>query len=857
MVRYVWLCAATALFADALPVFGQSPGAQPPAAVTAVPLGAGSITLDGRLDEDVWTHAEAASDFTMREPSEGVPASERTEVRFVYTADALYVGARMMTSDPSTLRRLVARRDSRTPSERLVVSFDPRLDRTTAYTFEATPGGVRSDWFHGADREGALDRSYDPVWELSTRVDESGWTAEFRIPFSQLRFNPGRVQTWGLNVVRHVPSRNEESYWVLVPRNATGWSSRMGQLSGLESIGRTRRIEVLPYLAAGATRRGEVDPDDPFAERATAHVRAGADVKVGLGPHLTLDATINPDFGQVEADPAEVNLTAFETFFSERRPFFVEGRNLFGLRSTFYSRRIGARPPLRAQAAFAERPENSTILGAAKLTGRLPSGLSIGVLGALTAEESVRTFEPEAGAFGQQVVAPRTVFAVATAQQELGRDRSTLSLALTGVDRQLTAGSPLAEVVADQAVTGAVDGRWRWAGGAYDVSAYLGFSHIRGDARAIHRQQLSSRRYFQRPDADHVVVDPTRTSMSGIQAGINHSKMAGSWLWDIDFIYESPGQELNDIGRMGNTDDQAVFAGARYRQTEPSAWLHNWTVGAFHAIEGNTGGVRTSQVASLFGLATFKNFWRAELELSIQPRAWSDSQTRGGPLMQTARAHGLAWDLTGNPGSRTQWSLSWRGRRDELEGWFSSFNGELSVRPGTRWEFSIRPRYSRSDVSRQYVTSISDAAAVSTFGTRYVFARLDRTDVVAQMRASLALGPDLTLETYVEPFVASGTYSGYGDLTAPRTFVLATYDATGSNTYDGPTPDFHVRSFRSNAVLRWEWRPGSTLFLVWQQNRFGPGPLDVQARPIGLWRAAREAGDHFLAVKFSYWLPVG
>ncbi len=826
--------------------------------------------LDGRLDEAAWAAAEPAGGFVLREPTEGVPAPERTEVRFLYTHAALYVGARMYSADPAAVRRLVARRDREIPSEQLIVSLDTRADRRTAYTFAVTPGGVRSDYFHPGDFEDARDYSFDPVWEAATAVDSLGWAAEIRIPFTQLRFNPGREQVWGVNLVRHVPARNEEAFWVLVRRNETGWSSRMGRLEGIADIPPARRLELAPYVAANGTRAGTVDAADPFAERYDLGGRVGGDLKMGLGPNLTLDATFNPDFGQVEADPAEVNLTAFETFFSERRPFFIEGSDLFGGRGTFYSRRIGATPPGAGGGDYAESADNTTILGATKVTGRLPSGLAIGALSAVTARETVRTYDATAGTYGRDAVAPFTAYGIVTARQELGRDRSTLAATVTAVERDVDPGSALAAAVARRAYTGLVDGRLRWAGGRYDASAYLGYSYVAGDSFAILGQQLASRRYYQRPDADHVELDPGRTSLTGITAGINHSKLAGNWLWDIDYTHESPGLELNDIGALGSADDRGLSGDIRYRQTKPGRVLHNSSLGVFGEGGWNFGGVRTFTIFGLFGSATFKNFWTADYEVDYFLRALSDDFTRGGPLMRRPHSWQAFAGLSSRQGARTQWRVTANGGRDELGGRFVSASARLAARPGTQWEISLTPRYTDRVTARQYVATRGGGSA-ATFGGRYIFARIERSEVVAQLRLSYAIQPDLTLESYLEPFASSGRYRGFGELAAARSFDLRTYGTAagttitrnGDTTYtvtDGasqfgfPVPDFDVRSLRSNVVLRWEWQPGSTLFLVWQQNRFRRGIPRSDVGADGLWDAFQAPGDHFLALKVSYWI---
>ena len=467
-----------------------SPGAAQ--TIEAVRILGTSPRLDGRLTEDLWTTAPALTGLLQRDPNEGVPATERTEVRFAYDDDALYVGARMFSTAPGSIRALVTRHDREGSSEQLIVSLDTHHDRRTAYTFAVTPASVRIDYYHPSDDEDSRDDGFDPVWQAQARIDSLGWTAEMRIPFSQLRFTAAEAQLWGVNVVRSVPAKNERSYWALVRRDEPGWASRMGTLTGIRDVRPSRRIEILPYLAVDSRLQNEIDRADPFARTHETNTRVGADLKLGLGPSFTLDVTLNPDFGQVEADPAEVNLTAFETFFDERRPFFAEGAELLEGRGLFYSRRIGAPPPGDPGADYSERIEHTSILGAAKLTGRTASKLAVSALAAVTQRERVRTFDATSRTFGDVVVAPLAGYAVVGAQQQFGASGSTLGGVLTAVHRDLEEGSALANVVTRDAFSGIVEGRIRWAGGKYDASANLGFTHVRGDSGAILALQQSS-----------------------------------------------------------------------------------------------------------------------------------------------------------------------------------------------------------------------------------------------------------------------------------------------------------------------------------------------------------------------------
>ena len=887
MVHALTLCVA------ALPALNMQTDSGAAKRVRAAQVAGGTVHVDGRLAEAAWHGAEAASDFIQREPAEGSPASERTEVRVLYDEDALYVGARMYSRRPGAVRALVTRRDREGSSEQLVVSLDTYRDRRTAYTFAVTPAGVRIDYYHPSDFEDASDYSFDPVWEAATTIDSLGWAAELRIPFSQLRFNARPEQVWGINLARKVPAANEVAYWILVPRNATGWASRFGELVGIAGIRPSRRLELVPYVASDATLKPVDDPRDPFSANRTAAVRAGGDVKMGLGPGLTLDATINPDFGQVEADPAEVNLSAFETFFDERRPFFVEGAQLFQPPGPgwFYSRRIGAPARASPDADYVDETPRTTILGAAKVTGRLQSGLSVAVLAALTDREysrfvdTARVVTLPDGTNGNVprraasvIVAPRSAYGVVRLQQQFGANASTAGLIVTGLRRDLSARDFAAGVVTRDAYSGGVDWRLRWKKGEYDWSGYAGVSHVAGDTAALSEIQRSSRHYFQRPDADHVEFDPLRRTLSGFTAGTGISKLAGNWRWDVDVGTESPGFELNDVGRMSTADDVDLFATLRYLHTRPGRRLHNWEVDVAGGQSWNYGGLRTSTFVELNADATLKNFWELDAEAWFVPRALDDLLTRGGPVMERGRRSGSCLSLETSSRHKTQWEVGGCFERDELGGSIHDTNASLSFRPGTQWELSVEPSYFERVDARQYVTTLARAAgADDTYGNRYVFAFVDRSQLAVRARANYAVTPDLTVESYAEPFVSSGRYSRFGELAAAGSRFLRTYgtnrtgitrtddgsyavtDTLASGSVDAFTldnSDFDVLSFRSNVVVRWEWRAGSALYLVWQQDRHADDEVARAVAPRRLWRAVQTRGANLFAVKVTYWLPV-
>ncbi|MCB2206640.1 carbohydrate binding family 9 domain-containing protein [bacterium] len=829
--------------------------------------------IDGKLDEDCWRSAPRTSGFHQREPVEGKPATLRTEVMFCYDDRALYIGAIMYVDDPAEIQSTLSRRDNTGNSARIIISLDTYRDRRTAYTYGVTADGVRFEYYHAEDDEFSRDYSYDPVWEARVQRGEKAWTAELRIPFSQLRFNERDVQIWGLNMNRYVPSRNEDDYWVLVPKNVSGWSSRFGTLEGIRGITPSSRIELTPYAVADLTlRRAEV-PGNPYDKSTMWHAATGMDVKMGLGPNLTLDATINPDFGQVEADPADVNLSAYETYYSERRPFFIEGNQLLRGEGPdyFYSRRIGAPAHLTPRAQYHETPTNSTILGAGKISGRLANGLSFGALTAVTEREFVETYDPSTGRYGSEEVDPLSGFGVVRLQQEFGPDASTVGIALTGVERDLT--SPAAEaLLARQAVTGGADWKLRFDHGGFEIGGHAGFSHLRGSEAAMLRVQQSSAHYFQRPDADHISLD-TATSLSGYSLGLSVEKNSGEhWLWELGGSAESPGFEINDVGRLQAADDIDSWMEVTYRENMPSALLHNYRF-VFTGSRGwNFGGINQYTNLGLSAEATLKNFWNAALYFDYGLRALSDYLTRGGPLMETGAGWNVGFSLNNNFADDFRWQGYASYFFDEFDSWGYDIGGWIGLRTSGRLEMTVTPGYNRSVSTRQFV-GIFDNGPAATYGSRYVFSTIDRATLYARFRINYAFTPDLTLEVYAEPFAASGKYLSFGELPAARSADLDVYGSEGSSiqkdetiglytvtdargSFAFPDPDFNVLSFRSNIVLRWEWMRGSTLFFVWQQDRYNYDRKGNIISPVDLFQSFDTPGANFIAVKLTYWLPL-
>jgi hypothetical protein len=869
-VVMLWVAVSAARLAAAQTPAGTDAGAKQATAVRTAAV----IDLDGHLNEEAWQRAVPVTDFIQKEPIEGAAPTERMDVRFLYDDKALYVGARMHSVEPSAIQAPLGRRDRAEQAEHILVSLDTFHDRRTAYAFGVTASGVRLDRFYPADDTAEFVEGYDPVWEAKAAIGATGWTAELWIPLSQLRFTDRPQQVWGLNIQRFTPTLNEENYWAPVPRTEKGWASHFGELHGIRDLPTVRRIEVAPYVAGTAIVSSAArDVGNPFSSGQEFSGQAGADLKVGIGPNLTLDVTVNPDFGQVEADPAEVNLSAFQTRFPEKRPFFTEGAQLLAIahQNVFYSRRIGARPSGPAPGDYVNYPSASTIVAAGKLTGRLRSGTSIGMLSAVTDEESADVSNLAAPGVQRVRVAARTLYSVARVQQEFGRSASTVSVMAAAVHRDLKDGDPLTSLLTRNAVLAGADTLLRLKGGEYEVVLAGVGTVVAGDAPAIERVQRSSAHYMQRPDQDYSPLDSTRTSLGGYSVIAAVRRVSGRhWLWSVNTKTDTPGFESNDIANLTAADSITPTVEVRYRETRPTTIFRNYSVGLRQTGEWSFGRERTATRSVPFVNVTWKNFWTSSLSVTNEFRARDISLTRGGPAMGIPRG----WSVDAALNSSTAVSTRWSGKAtigaDENGGTTRRLNASISIRPGPRWELAVTPNFEQLVDTLQYVSTLGNGR-IETFGSRYVFAHVDRRTFSSQYRLNFTFRPDLNLDVYAEPFASSGRYFNHGELSAPGSAALLRYGSSGTGAAIQPdgsrivtapegsftlkNTDFNVRSFRSNVVLRWEWRPGSTLYFVWQQNRQGTDATGSPVRLGDMFRSVTAPGPNYFVVKTSLWLP--
>jgi hypothetical protein len=838
-------------------------------------------TIDGRIDDEAWTTAPVISLFVQRDPDEGAPASESTEVRIAYDDEALYVAARM--HDRGTVTSRLGRRDmANTTSDWFRVSLDSYYDRRTAFRFEVNPAGVRRDSaIAGGAAEG--DLAWDAVWDAAASVDDQGWTAEMRVPFSQLRFTAGDEQVWGLQLERLIDRRQELSMFSFTPKSEQGGVPAYGDLAGLRGLRPGRKLELLPYFLS----QGTFQPasSNPFVGENDMDAAAGLDARYRITSNLTLTATANPDFGQVEVDPAVINLTAFETRFEERRPFFVEGASSFrfggtvggpsaAAASVLYSRRIGRAPQLGVGTSEADIPSTATILGAVKVAGKTSDGWSLGVLNALTGAEHARFRDPF-GATQRGLVEPRTNYFVGRVNRELRRGQTQVGGIVTTTNRNL-ASDIRANGLRESAYSGGVDFVHEWANRGWNLSGFLVGSRVAGSAASILATQRSSTRYYQRPDAGHVRLDPAATSMNGMAASVQMRKAAGlHWTSDSWIQFVSPGYEINDIGFLQRSDRRAFGNGITYNQRAPGKIWRDWRSTTYVNYAQNFDGDTIDHFYWTRLVMTHLSYWQVDGSVWYEPERTDDRFTRGGPLANrpsVTRWIGLIRSDVRRPVTGT---LEYNLVADRAGSRNRYWDLSMSVRTSPRWNLAIGPRIQHVTQDAQYVTAVVDPSMTETFGTRYIFARLDQTEASIVTRLNYTFTPDLSFELYAQPLVSNGDYGTPREFQRPRGYDFKTYGEDigtlardgsrfvvdpdgmgGAPAFNVPDRSFTTRSLRGNAVLRWEYRPGSTLYVVWQQDRLN----DERMADFGTGRAFNSLFDgsgrtnNVFAIKFSYWI---
>ena len=855
----------------------------------------GQVSIDGRLDETAWAAAIPATRFVQREPVEGAEPGEDTEVRVLYDDSAIYIGARMYDDHPEQIGRQLVRRDERGAFDLLSVSIDPNNDRLTGYQFRVSAAGAQRDAYLYDDVR--QDDAWDAVWESSVAIDEQGWVAEMRIPLNQIRYETtDGPQSWGINFMRRCLATNEIIDFALQSRQRYGRVSVLGRLNGLVLPSEASRLEIRPYILASA-RTARAEQGNPFFDGSDFSGRGGFGLRYGLSPSYHLVLTVNPDFGQVEVDPAVINLSAFETFFREQRPFFVLDAQEFefglsGRDELYYSRRIGRQPRggTPDDADFADIPTETSILGAAKITGRSPGGVSIGALAAVTGREKGKAHSIANGRIPEFTVEPRAEFGVFRIRQDFRNGASQLGAVGSLVHRALPDDGAF-DYLTSEAISGGVDFEHNWGGARsrdWAAYGYLAGSRVQGSTDALIRLQRSSNHYFQRPDATRLAVDSTATSMNGYNWRMQFARRdAEHWTGAVWFAEISPGFEINDLGFSRSGERLDGGARIEYRNITPGRFFRNYRFNAFtfynfrhEALDDpwSWSSWRNNYKWGRFAAGAefeLNNFWEVRFDSSYNPTRFSDTQTRGGPVMESPGSSSLRLYLRSDRRKRISLETEFDYERSQRGGDEWETGIEATIRPTPNWELELSPNFSWERNAAQYVTQTDALAFEPTYGRRYVFSDLERRSFSLETRMNVAFSPDLTLQLYAQPLLSSGDYLNYKQLLrassfdfdvlneGTRSFIDPTdgyryldFDGDGMPDINFSDRDFNIQSLRMNVVLRWEYRPGSRVFFVWQQTRSERdenGALDI-GRDFGNLFGGES--ENIFIVKFNYWFGV-
>ncbi len=848
------------------------------------------VTIDGILDEAAWKRS-GFSDFTQRDPNQGAPPTQKTEVWISYDDDAIYIAAYMHDTNPDSIVQILSRRDNITNADWFSVYLDPYHDKKTGFFFAVGASGTIVDGILYNDDWN--DTNWNGIWEGKSQILAEGWSVEMRIPFSQLRFQDAKEYVMGINFERDIARNNEQDYLVYTPRKESGFTSRFPDLTGISNINTKRKIEVLPYVASKAEYLSH-QKGDPYNDGSLYSTEVGADIKVGIGSNLTLDATVNPDFGQVEVDPAVVNLTDVESYFDEKRPFFVEGFNIFdnfgrgGSNSFwnfnfpyighFYTRRIGRAP----QGGLPDNNFNSTpigtrILGAGKLTGKIFDDFTIGTVHAVTNKE-IGKFKYNADSVtvrdSSVTIEPYTYYGILRGQKDFNDGRSGIGFLSTLTTREFDR-DELKDQMNSLSSFNGIDGYTfldddkMWV-----LTGWTGFTHVKGSRNQIQNLQTNSTHYFQRPDAKNVSVDTNATSLTGFAARIYLNKQKGNIFSNTGFGFISPEFEINDAGFNTRTNVINAHEAVGYKWTEPTEYYRYANISLSGGMSSDYDGNVIWAGFFSNGYIQFNNYYDFNFSLAYNPETKNITRTRGGPITLNPTNVEVSMGISSD--SREQFVA---------DASFSANSGKsgrgLYIDAGVDWKPSdnvsvrVGPSYSNSFDNDMFFSKISEPEAIYTFGNRYLFSELSYEEFSARIRLNWTFTPELSLEVFMQPLLANGSYSNFKELKKANSYEFGKYGNDGSTIihrtdsifvdFDGSgankpikfrNPNFSTKSVIGNAVMRWEFLPGSTFYFVWTQSRSHYGVDSAFNLGQGVKDLILSSPENVFIVKMSYWLPI-
>lgn len=821
-----------------------------------------SPVINGILDEDAWQKVGIWEDgFTQNRPYNGRPATQKTEFKILFDKDNLYVGIKAYDTSPDSIVNRLTRRDQ-ADGDLVGIIIDSFHDLRTGFLFGVSSAGVKYDQVFTEDGQ-KQDGSWDPNWWVRTSITKEGWVAEMKIPFSQLRFDKNSGEVWGFDIARIEYRNDEQSFWQHIPRDASEFIHLMGELNGLENIRPRKIFDVTPY-GVSKFETFKADPNNPFTSRGNKFgLNGGIDAKIGVTNNMTMDLTINPDFGQVEADPSQVNLTAYETFFAEKRPFFIEGNNItnfnigigngdVGNDNLFYSRRIGRTPqvgPDLNDGEYSKMSPMTPILGATKLTGKTKDGLSLGFIEAVTAE--VRAKISSEGQTSYQTVEPLTNYLLGRVQKDFNNGNTIIGGIFTGTNRFLD--TRLADYLHKTAYAGGIDFTQYFAKKEWQFNLNAAFSQVNGTSKALTSTQMSSARYYQRPGNNYTRFDTTRTSLMGSGGRMQIQKLNGHFFVLGAVTWKTPGFEINDLGYLREADQVISVVAAGYNQWEPKGIYRSYNLNGDFYLVNDFGGDITGDGFEWNGSSTLKNYWNVWTGGNLQSQSVSTGMLRGGPLMKVPGNLNLRLGFSTDYRKKLNFSV-YGNRSKGFDNYYTSYYTEvdISYKPTNYISFTLSPSYNWSTNDLQYVNYLTPNNT-----DRYIFASINQKTLSASLRINLNLSPNLTLQYWGQPFVASGKYHDYKYITDPvavnykdrfHTYLPDQIQEGPDNftvdenhngmTYSIDKSDFNYKAFLSNLVIRWEYSPGSSVYLVWSQNRSG-------FNPVGNMDYINDMGDLF------------
>jgi len=840
------------------------------------------ITIDGNLTEKEWD-GKWESGFVQREPYDDAEPTQQTKFRILFDNEYIYVAIKAMDTSPDSIVSRLSRRD-KVDGDMVGIFFDSYHDLRTAFGFFVSAAGVKTDEIFSED--GMIeDPTWDPIWYVKTKKESWGWAAEMKIPLTQLRFEKNSHEVWGLDILRLLFRKNEVSLWQPVSRNASGFTHLYGEMGFNGEILPKKQFDITPYVNAGVNSYPS-DKLNKFADGSDTKLNAGVDGKIGVTNNLTLDFTINPDFGQVEADPSQVNLTAYETFFVEKRPFFIEGNNItrfpigFGdgdlsTEQVFYSRRIGRKPqysPDLADGEYIRMPDFTRIIGAAKLTGKTSKGWSVGIIESLGARETAQI--DSNGVAKQEVVEPLTNYFVGRLQKDINKGNTIIGFLGTSTDRALDT-SPLQSLLHKSARSASFDFKQYFDKKNWLFQFNSVFSNVNGSKEAISSTQTSSTHYFQRPDAGYYHYDPNLTSLTGNGGNVQLTKIGGNLNCMLATMWKSPKLELNDIGYLRSTDEIIQVFWSGYKFTKPYGIMRSANLNINQWNAWNYFGEHLLLGGNFNGHIQFKNQWAFHTGLNLDTESLSPSQLRGGPMMVMPGDHSFWYFVE----SDIRKKLSLKYQESHLRQGFSSGSTDqyapvIRYQPLNTLEFSFEPTYIRNFNELQYI-----AEASYLNNKRYILGSLNQYTFAFSFRININILPNLTIQYWGQPYLSSGNYSQIKMVTNSRdpkyanrfriygSQQLSVPDANnnyhvdenldGNPDYQFENPNFNFNEFLSNLVLRWEYLPGSVLYLVWGQHRLyqaTQGNFDFSQNLNELYN--HEKPNNTLMVKLSYRIAV-